>query len=359
MDKLKEFLAKKRKATDDGDGAPAAKRDQRTWARGAEVRAAEQARLRAEQEQLDRERAEARKAREAQERAAAEEAERIRLAIEQRRGDRVNVREDPLLKLSVDEIKRQLRSRGEVVTFFAETDEERLERLRRLRLSELDRLGSNEGRNDFKETADAERQRLLEEAVEAEKGGLAFSAKDSTIVPIYALRAPTGVEERVWFFLMRMFDLWQLSLESLPPEDKLRHDVKKAIAIHKQSRNYIEPLFAMLESRTVPADILTLLSAIVQHLEAREYTEALDSYLRLSIGNAAWPIGVTMVGIHERSGREKISAGNVAAAHILNNERDRKYIQSVKRVITFCQNHFSADGLTPVGAPAAAESDDA
>ena len=43
------------------------------------------------------------------------------------------------------------------------------------------------------------------------------------------------------------------------------------------------------------------------YMQEREYLKANDSYLRLSIGNAPWPIGVTMVGIHERSAREKIS----------------------------------------------------
>ena len=32
----------------------------------------------------------------------------------------------------------------------------------------------------------------------------------------------------------------------------------------------------------------------------------------MAIGNAPWPIGVTMVGIHARTGREKIFAQNVA-----------------------------------------------
>jgi len=45
----------------------------------------------------------------------------------------------------------------------------------------------------------------------------------------------------------------------------------------------------------------------------------------MAIGNAPWPIGVTMVGIHARTGREKIFARNVA--HVLNDETQRKYIQ--------------------------------
>jgi len=55
----------------------------------------------------------------------------------------------------------------------------------------------------------------------------------------------------------------------------------------------------------------------------------------LAIGNAAWPIGVTMVGIHERSGREKIFSQHVA--HVLNDETTRKYIQAIKRLMTYAQ----------------------
>jgi pre-mRNA-splicing factor 18 len=42
-----------------------------------------------------------------------------------------------------------------------------------------------------------------------------------------------------------------------------------------------------------------------------------------------------MVGIHARSGREKIGSSNVA--HVMNNELQRKYLTSVKRLISYCQ----------------------
>jgi pre-mRNA-splicing factor 18 len=45
--------------------------------------------------------------------------------------------------------------------------------------------------------------------------------------------------------------------------------------------------------------------------------------------------GLTMVGIHERSGREKISTSKVA--HIMNNELERKYLTSIKRLMTYAQ----------------------
>ena len=53
--------------------------------------------------------------------------------------------------------------------------------------------------------------------------------------------------------------------------------------------------------------------------------QANDAYLQMAIGNAPWPIGVTMVGIHARTGREKIFSKHVA--HVLNDETQRKYIQ--------------------------------
>ena len=53
--------------------------------------------------------------------------------------------------------------------------------------------------------------------------------------------------------------------------------------------------------------------------------QANDAYLSMAIGNAPWPIGVTMVGIHARTGREKIFSQQIA--HVLNDETQRKYIQ--------------------------------
>jgi len=80
----------------------------------------------------------------------------------------------------------------------------------------------------------------------------------------------------------------------------------------------------------MPLDVVKHLAEIVYYMQIRSYQKANDSYLRMSIGNAAWPIGVTSVGIHERSAREKIT-DNVA--HVLNDEISRKYIQAVKRYV--------------------------
>ena len=43
-----------------------------------------------------------------------------------------------------------------------------------------------------------------------------------------------------------------------------------------------------------------------RHRDAGEFVKANDAYILVAIGNAAWPIGVTSVGIHTRTAREKV-----------------------------------------------------
>lgn len=80
-------------------------------------------------------------------------------------------------------------------------------------------------------------------------------------------------------------------------------------------------------------------------MKERNYQYAYEVYLKLSIGNAPWPIGVTSVGIHERSAREKIShvRNTQGQAHIMNDEATRKYLQAIKRLMTFVQRAYPTD----------------
>nr|CAD1832553.1 unnamed protein product [Ananas comosus var. bracteatus] len=93
--------------------------------------------------------------------------------------------------------------------------------------------------------------------------------------------------------------------------------------------------------QALPDDIRKALLVVVECCTKRDYLGAMDQYIELAIGNAPWPIGVTMVGIHERSAREKIYTNSVA--HIMNDEITRKYLQSVERLMTFCQRRYPTD----------------
>jgi len=93
--------------------------------------------------------------------------------------------------------------------------------------------------------------------------------------------------------------------------------------------------------QALPPDVRQALLEVVKCCMRRDYLAAVDNYIKLAIGNSPWPIGVTMVGIHERSAREKIYTNSVA--HIMNDETTRKYLQSVKRLITFCQRKYPTE----------------
>ncbi|PIK48398.1 putative pre-mRNA-splicing factor 18 [Apostichopus japonicus] len=87
---------------------------------------------------------------------------------------------------------------------------------------------------------------------------------------------------------------------------------KLQTATYSQTSAYLEPLVRKLKRKTLPPDLLDSLVQIVKFMLEREYVKANDEYLQMAIGNAPWPIGVTMVGIHARTGREKIYSKNVA-----------------------------------------------
>lgn len=52
---------------------------------------------------------------------------------------------------------------------------------------------------------------------------------------------------------------------------------------------------------------------------------------------------MTMVGIHERSAREKLHDG--AKGHVMGDEVTRKFLQSIKRCLTFSQVRWPPEDL--------------
>ena len=148
------------------------------------------------------------------------------------------------------------------------------------------------------------------------------------------------------FGLVRQFYRWLFDVYEQTGEKKYRENegdlvVKLERAKIKQAETYIRPLFKSLKKKTLDETLLRSFGEIGGAVLEKDYIGANDVYLRTAIGNAAWPIGVTMVGIHARTGREKLFAHNVA--HVLNDEFQRKYLQAIKRLVTFAQRHFPTD----------------
>ena len=249
------------------------------------------------------------------------------------------------------EAVRRLRERGEPIRLFGETDEDVCRRLRRIEILTPD---VNKGlRNDFQaamEKIEQDEQRELLQRQDGEKdvpkemkvdgGGLTM--KD---IEALAEKALEGDEDYDQGFVLKyikfLLELRAKDLNDRPKEVKTSQAGRLDAALHEQTIGYLRPLLKLLRKRKCPPDILRELTDICKNMVAREYVKASDSYLRMAIGNAAWPIGVTMVGIHARAGREKIFAQHVA--HVLNDETQRKYIQGLKRLMTYCQKVFPTD----------------
>ena len=121
---------------------------------------------------------------------------------------------------------------------------------------------------------------------------------------------------------------------------------KQALNAYTSSLQNLRPLFAHFEKGDLAEPLLEPLLEIVSAAQERRYVDANDAYLRLSIGKAAWPIGVTMVGIHERSAREKLSeSGERGVAHIMSDEGTRKWLQSLKRCLSFAQTRWPPEDI--------------
>ncbi|CBZ49984.1 hypothetical protein NCLIV_004610 [Neospora caninum Liverpool] len=148
-------------------------------------------------------------------------------------------------------------------------------------------------------------------------------------------------ETVVMRWIRTMLHEWEAELKARPDEKKNNAEGKLMTSLQRQTRKDLKPLLRKLRHRELEQDILQKLYTMVRCCEERKYRSAHDTYMLLAIGNAAWPVGVTMVGIHERVGRSKLFSSQVA--HILNDETTRKYIQMFKRLMSFCQRRYPAD----------------
>lgn len=247
------------------------------------------------------------------------------------------------------ELIRRLREKGEPIQLFGETHEEACQRLRVIEMMSKD---EDKGlRNDFKAAMDRLDQAYMDRLVNEKDGLESHKAHDvrlaKDILPLEEIQeiaqnlcnGDMQLDSKVVLeFLRHVGYLWGKNLNERTLDMKLTLQGKLNSAQFEQTMEYLKPLFRKLKSISLSFDILNSLTGIVQDLMDREYVKANDKYLQMAIGNAPWPIGVTNPGIHARTGREKISTSLVA--HVLNDETQRKYIQGLKRLMTFCQKEF-------------------
>lgn len=262
--------------------------------------------------------------------------------------------EDQIADLPRVEVIRKLRERGEPILLFGESEADAWKRLRKLEITAPEVVKGL--RNDFQEAMDEVDQAYLDEIL-ATDGQMQMNNKKTeeemvlddslTYDSIQEMARSLGRGNRdhdlncirlLFEFLLKQ---WHDEQEKLSTASKGSTKNKIARATFTQTRVYMKPLLRKLKNKSIPEDILDSLIDITKNLMQRNYLKASDAYLTMAIGNAPWPIGVTMVGIHARTGREKIFSKNVA--HVMNDETQRKYIQGLKRLMTKCQEFYPTD----------------
>ncbi|KAH7577553.1 hypothetical protein ACOSP7_001509 [Xanthoceras sorbifolium] len=269
------------------------------------------------------------------------------------------------LVLSKQEVIRRLRLLKQPITLFGEDDDARLERLKsvlRTGLFEVDSDMTEGQTNDFlRDIAELKKRQksgILSDRKRKDReegggedgeggggdeelggdGGSSGVDMDKDLKRMKANFEELCEEDKILVFFKRLLNEWHQELAEMPDAEKRTAKGKSMVATFKQCARYLNPLFKFCRKKVLPDDIRQALMLMVECCMKRDYLAAMDHYIRMAIGNAPWPIGVTMVGIHERSAREKIYTNSVA--HIMNDETTRKYLQSVKRLMTFCQRRY-------------------
>ncbi|KAL5333277.1 hypothetical protein BJX70DRAFT_392325 [Aspergillus crustosus] len=226
-------------------------------------------------------------------------------------------------EISEEELTEKLRELGEPVRLFGETHRGRVRRYKKL-----------VNRQEVQKMTDGPIPTTLEPVPEVEM-------KIPSAVPKDTEGRQFLFRQLASYFNMVLSE-WELALAKRDITVKQSLHGRQAYNAMVQSRENMAPLIRKFEKSDIDDTVLEHVVEIINKAQQRRYVDANDAYLRLSIGKAAWPIGVTMVGIHERSAREKLHQGD-KQAHILSDEITRKFLQSIKRCLSFAQTRWPPD----------------
>ncbi|RAH73247.1 mRNA splicing protein PRP18 [Aspergillus aculeatinus CBS 121060] len=235
--------------------------------------------------------------------------------------------------LSAEEVKQRLRELGEPVTLFGEGEKARARRYWRV-VRKDDLRPDGEAVQQRQKWTDGPIPTMLELVPEVEMKIPATVPKDDA--------GKKFLFRQLASYFTMVLKEWEAALANRDVSVKQSLQGRQAFNAMVQSRENMKPLFRKFEKGDLDAGVLEHVVEIVHKAQLRRYVDANDAYLRLSIGKAAWPIGVTMVGIHERSAREKLHQSD-QQAHILSDESTRKYLQSIKRCLSFAQTRWPPD----------------
>lgn len=171
------------------------------------------------------------------------------LEVEDQEKDEPPVAERQVPRLNADEISRRLRLKGEPIMIFAETENERVERLREAELHE--EHGKQNSRTDYLKALEGTETDLSLSAERAQdpprmREGVGMDQ----VLDLSLLRKdPAKLYPMIYYTLKGLFADWEADLAERPEEMRLSTDGRLHTAAFLQSSQNIKPLYKLLRRR--------------------------------------------------------------------------------------------------------------
>uniref|UniRef100_A0AAF5D7T9 Pre-mRNA-splicing factor 18 n=2 Tax=Strongyloides stercoralis TaxID=6248 RepID=A0AAF5D7T9_STRER len=245
-------------------------------------------------------------------------------------------KEEDDLEVSMEEVFQRLRSFKEPIKLFGETENEIRQRLSEIEKNGLEVPEIVKKKSDFevikpsnvikKEEDEKKYDIVYNEGKDLKWEDIEEEAKllgenDSTDCKVIA--------DFIRYSLLK----WANELNERSYEEKSSTEGRFQASIHKETVTHIKPLLKDVDNRSIKSEIRRHLAVICRYvIVEKDQIKANNAYMEMAIGNAPWPVGVTRSGIHQRPSSSRMYVSNIA--HVLNDEKQRKYIQGLKRLIT-------------------------
>lgn len=238
------------------------------------------------------------------------------------------------------EIIARLRDIQYPIFLFGET---RMQSYKRLLM--LERVNKTKQRHKDSTTNDLKNQGQvnvhLEEMIKEEKGEAVEEDSDNDIDELEVGEDDNSKNQAYLYkWARRWLKEWQEYLAKRSEEDRIKPEGKFETGQYRQSRRDLKPLMKKLKHRELDPKIAQMILDMAQYADAKDYIKAGEKYMELSIGNAAWPVGVNRINIHCRAGATKIGNATGDVAHILGDETTRKFMMVIKRLLTLAERLY-------------------
>ena len=242
----------------------------------------------------------------------------------------------PVLSMSEAAVKEALRQFREPVTLFGETQAKRAARLLAL---EQEKGGDTMVAAGYEFNRDGGGKTA---AAGSDDEGVAGAGRAAAVPPNMVLKSDFETEALfLRAFFKSILRKWEAEMAARPAAERATAAGRAAGREVTQAKDFMRPFFKLCKGGRVLPSMQERVATMVSLCQAQEYVKAESEYFDLSIGRAAWPMGVTNTGIHTRASRTKLHTDNIA--HVMNDERQRKYLTTMKRLMTEYERWYPTD----------------